>query len=100
MNQTTETPIDHDALFKELLHQLLEPFLRLFFPQYAGKLDFRTMRSLEQEFFTDFPSGKHRYIDTLVEIFTLSGELILVHVEFQSTHKSDFPKRMFRYFTP
>lgn len=99
MNQAPEAPIDHDALFKELLHQLLEPFLRLFFPQYAGKLDFCTMRFLEQEFFTDFPSGKHRYIDTLVEIFTLSGELILIHVEFQSTHKSDFPKRMFRYFS-
>jgi hypothetical protein len=99
MNHTMEPQIDHDALFKELLHQLLEAFLRLFFPEQAAQLDFRTMKFLEQEFFTDFPSGEHRYIDTLVEIYTLSGELILIHLEFQSTHPSDFPRRMFRYFS-
>lgn len=99
MPNTTETQIDHDALFKELLHQFFEPFLRLFFPQHAAQLDFRAMRFLEQEYFIDFPSGQHRYIDTLVEIFTTWGELILIHLEFQSTHPSDFPKRMFRYFS-
>lgn len=50
---------------------------------------------------TDFPSGKHRYIDTLAEIKTLSCEpkTILVHVEFQSKREGDFPLRMFRYFS-
>ncbi len=68
MTNENETQIDHDAMFKELLHQLVEPFLRLFFPEEASRLDFSSLTFLEQEQFTDFPSGKHRYIDTLVEI--------------------------------
>lgn len=59
------------------------------------------MTFLEQEYFTDFPRGKHRYIDTLVEVNTLSGkpQLILVHVEFQAKRSRNFPHRMFRYFS-
>ena len=95
-----ETQIDHDAMFKELLHHLMEFFLKLFFPEEASRLDFSSLIFLEQEQFTDFPGGKHRYIDTLVEIKTLCGpETILVHVEFQSKRERDFPLRMFRYFS-
>jgi len=92
--------IDHDQLFKELLHQLFAEFMQLFFPEHAAKLDFTTVKFLEQEKFTDFPEGAHRYVDTLVEIKTLSGEpeLILIHIEFQADRKSGFPLRMFRYF--
>ncbi len=48
---------------------------------------------------TDYPGGEHRYIDTLVEIRTLTGEWILIHIEFQSTRRGGFPRRMFRYFS-
>ena len=101
MTKENGNQIDHDAMFKELLHQLIEFFLRLFFPEEASRLDFSSLIFLEQEQFTDFPSGKHRYIDTLVEIKTLCDEpeMVLVHVEFQSSRKRDFPLRMFRYFS-
>jgi len=94
-----EDNIDHDALFKELLHQCFELFIILFFPQHAAQLDFSDVTFLQQEVFTDFPKGKHRFIDTLAEMRTLRGEPILVHVEFQSSRKPNFPLRMFRYFS-
>lgn len=103
MTEENEEQIDHDAMFKELLHHLIEPFLRLFFPEESSILDFSSKIFLEQEKFTDFPKGKHRYIDTLVKIKTLPNsddtETILLHVEFQSTRKSGFPLRMARYFS-
>jgi hypothetical protein len=83
-NETPKDNIDHDGAFKELLHQLFEPFLRLFFPTQAEQLDFSNFTFLEQERLTDFPSGQHRFIDTIAEMQTVSGEQILVHVEFQS----------------
>ncbi len=97
--QTDTNQIDHDGLFKELIHQCFEMFLRLFFPREAALLDFSAFTFLEQELLTDYPSGEHRYIDTLVEVRTLTGELILIHIEFQSTRRSGFPRRMFRYFS-
>ena len=97
--QTDTDSIDHDGLFKELLHQCLEPFLWLFYPQQAAQLDLSSFTFLEQEFLTDYPSGAHRFVDTLVEMRTLSGQLIWIHIEFQSTRQRGFPKRMFRYFS-
>ncbi len=97
--QTSADSIDHDGLFKELLHQCFELFLRLFYPQQATQLDFSDITFLEQERLTDYPSGEHRYIDTLVAMKTLDGQAILLHLEFQSSRKSGFPLRMFRYFS-
>ncbi|MBI1929262.1 hypothetical protein HYR99_34080 [Candidatus Poribacteria bacterium] len=97
--QTSADPIDHDGLFKELLHQCFELFLRLFYPQQATQLDFSDFTFLEQERLTDYPSGEHRYIDTLVAIKTLDGQAILIHLECQSSRQSGFPLRMFRYFS-
>jgi hypothetical protein len=90
-----EDKIDHDGLFKELLHQCFEMFITLFFPQHATQLDFSDVTFLQQEVFTDFPKGEHRFIDTLAEMRTLRGELILVHVEFQSKKKQNFPSKLF-----
>ena len=99
VNETQKDNIDHDGAFKELLHQLFEQFLRLFFPAQAEQLDFSDFTFLEQERLTDFPSGRHRFIDTLAEMKKVAGEKILVHVEFQSKRERDFPLRMFRYFS-
>ena len=97
--QTDTDQIDHDGLFKELLHQCFEAFLWLFYPQQAAQLDFSSFTFLEQERLTDYPSGAHRFVDTLVEMRTLAGQLIWIHIEFQSTRERGFPKRMFRYFS-
>jgi len=97
--QPNPEQIDHDGLFKELLHQCFELFLRLFYPQQAAQLDFSHFTFLEQERLTDYPTGKHRYVDTLVEISTLKGKRIWIHIEFQSSRKRRFPLRMFRYFS-
>jgi hypothetical protein len=99
-NGGTDTDqIDHDGLFKELLHQCFELFLRLFYPGQAAQLDFSDFVFLEQERLTDYPTGEHRHVDTLVEIKTLDGQLMWIHIEFQSARPHDFPLRMFRYFS-
>lgn len=97
--QTSSDQIDHDGLFKELLHQCFELFLRLFYPQQAAQLDFSDVIFLEQERLTDYPSGEHRFIDTFVAMKMLDGTAIRIHFEFQSSRKSGFPLRMFRYFS-
>lgn len=93
-------PIDHDQLFKNLFHHCFELFIQLFLPQQAAQLSFSNAKFLEQEQFTEFPSGKRRFMDTVVEVNTLSDESnrILIHAEFQAKRSSIFPLRMFRYF--
>ena len=95
-----EEPIDHDQLFKNLFHHCFELFIQLFFPQQAAQLSFSTAKFLQQEQFTEFPSGERRFMDTVVEVNTLSDESnwILIHAEFQAKRSSAFPLRMFRYF--
>ena len=97
--QTDANQIDHDGLFKELLHQCFEPFLQLFYTQQAAQLDFSDFTFLEQERLTDYPTGEHRHVDTLVEIKTRDEQLMWIHIEFQSARPRDFPLRMFRYFS-
>ncbi len=97
--QADTDQIDHDGLFKELIHQCFELFLCLFYPQQAAQLDFSHFTFLEQERLTDYPTGEHRHVDTLIEIKTLAGQLLWIHIEFQSSRKSGFSLRMFRYFS-
>lgn len=95
-----EEPIDHDQMFKNLFHHCFELFINLFFPQQAAQLSFANSTFLEQEQFTEFPSGERRFMDTVVEVNILSDESnrILIHAEFQAKRSSTFPLRMFRYF--
>jgi predicted transposase/invertase (TIGR01784 family) len=92
--------MNHDELFKEMLHQFLSEFVHLFLPQEAAQLDFSTARFLEQETFTDFPDGELRRADVVVEIRTTGGEteLLLLHIEVQSQRRSTVPKRMWEYY--
>ena len=69
-NENQQDNIDHDGAFKELLHQLFEWFLRLFFPAQAEQLDFAAVTFLEQERLTDFPSGR---LSSFVLQFLISG---------------------------
>jgi len=90
----------HDQLFKDFLHEFLQDFLKLFYPDVEARLDFGTLRFLDTESFTSFPEGSSRRADIVAEIHRRDGakELLLVHVEVQARWGRDFSKRMFQYY--
>jgi hypothetical protein len=98
-------PIDHDAIFKELLSTFFLDFLELFAPQvleYAEPTEF----SLEptetvREVFSPITQGKKKVADVVARLkFQDQAACFLVHVESQSSAYSqeDFRLRMFQYF--
>ena len=90
----------HDQLFKAVLQNCFDDFLKLFYPDVAERLDFATLRFLEKELFTDFPEGRRREADIVAEVKTHDGdpEIVLVHVEVQARPRGDFARRMFQYY--
>ncbi|MDY6784878.1 MAG: flagellar assembly protein H [Cyanobacteriota bacterium] len=99
-------PIDHDAIFKELLSTFFLDFLQLFVPQvleYAELSEF----SLEptetvREVFSPIARGKRKVADLVARLsFRDRKRLFLVHIESQSSAYSeeDFRWRMFHYFS-
>jgi hypothetical protein len=91
----------HDQIFKELLRAFFREFLELFLPDIAARLDFSTVRFLEQEIFTDFPAGDPRRADNIAEVRTTDGEpeLVLFHIEAEARRRSEFRFRMWEYYS-
>ncbi len=98
-------PIDHDAIFKELLSTFFLDFLELFVPQvleYAEPSEF----SLEptetvREVFSPISKGKKKVADVVARLsFRDQEACFLVHLESQSRAygEEDFRWRMFHYF--
>ena len=90
-----------DQLFKTILEELLQDFLALFFPEAAARLNFTTLRIADKEIFANVPAGEVREADVVARLETREGdpEIVVVHVEIQAEHKSDFPRRMFEYYS-
>jgi predicted transposase YdaD len=91
--------IDHDRNFKELISTFFMEFLELFLPELAEMVDPDSVTFLQQQYFTDVLAGEEKIIDLLAEV-KMAGEdaTFLIHIEPQSTSRSEFPKRMFFYF--
>ncbi|MCU0447260.1 MAG: hypothetical protein MUE85_20385 [Microscillaceae bacterium] len=96
--------IKQDSLWKGIIEDLFEDFLRYFYPDWANQtVDFaRSFEFLDKELDEIFPAplGKKRYADKLVKVFLKSGneQWILVHIEVQGYKDRQFPERMFNYF--
>ena len=96
----------NDLLWKGVLEDLFDDFLRFFYPNANELFDFNKGfeyldKELEQLFPPEDDSYAPRYVDKLVKVFTVSGdeEWILVHVEVQGYADRDFAKRMFQYYS-
>ncbi|MDR0794042.1 MAG: hypothetical protein LBE82_12095, partial [Chitinophagaceae bacterium] len=94
----------YDTLWKGLLEDIFDDFLRFFFPQADEIFDFKKEpqfldKELEQLFSTEKIQSP-KYVDKLVKVFTKDGkeEWMLVHVEIQGYADKDFTRRMFTYF--
>jgi hypothetical protein len=93
--------INHDRLFKELISHFFIEFIELFLPELGNYLDRGSaIVPLDKEIFTDITSGESHEADLIMKVKTRGQEaFFLVHIENQATTQSDFPKRMFRYFS-
>jgi hypothetical protein len=95
-----------DALWKGLIEDLVDDFLRFYFPDADEILNFeRKISFLDKELEQLFPNTQDefnpKYVDKLIKVFTKSGteEWILIHVEVQGSTDKNFAKRMFTYYT-
>lgn len=94
---------DYDGLWKKIISELFEEFVLLIDPDFYKVIDFNKGHSfLEQELHQqamDTKKGK-KYVDKIVKVFLQDGteKYILIHVEVQDNHDSNFSLRMFQYF--
>ncbi|MGB9783100.1 MAG: Rpn family recombination-promoting nuclease/putative transposase [Moorellaceae bacterium] len=93
-------PVDHDAIFKELITNFFKEFMELFFPQAHALIDYSDLTFLTQEIITDITAGEKHYVDILARV-KIKGEegYVLIHVEPQAYKEPDFARRMFIYFS-
>jgi hypothetical protein len=98
----TQSNTDFDNPWKSVIEVYFRDFMRFFFPQIEPEIDWsRGFTFLDKELqkvVRDAEIGK-RYADKLVQVWKTNGELTLVlcHIEVQSQHETDFPKRMLSY---
>jgi hypothetical protein len=95
-----EIDIDHDRLFKELLTTFFVEFCEAFLPDVYAYLDQESITFLDKEIFVDITQGRKYESDLVVKAkFQGQETYFLILVENQSTPQSDFPRRMFGYFS-
>ena len=92
-------PPGPDLLWKSIIEDLWEDFLRFFYPEYAPLVDFsRPAEFLDKELSNLSPPGRGRgrVADKLFKIWLLDGTeaWMLAHVEVQGKPQEDFAKRM------
>jgi hypothetical protein len=91
--------INHDQLFKELLTNFFVEFLELFFPSVLEYLDTDSIQFVDKELFTDVLGGEKKILDIVaLAKFQQQDYSFLVHIENESSSKTDFNQRLFRYF--
>src|SRR5690625_3312590 len=98
--ENPSTYTHHDLLFKQLIQTFFEEFMEAFFPELHQEIDFKSIKYLSEEMFTDVYDGDKRVLDIVVEVkWKKTDAVIVVHVEPQSYQQKDFNKRMFSYFS-
>jgi len=98
-----QVQILRDILWKFIIREFFEFFLRYFYPEFVHLIDFekgfefldKELEEIELE-----SKDNRRYVDVLVKVFLLDGseEWVLFHVEVQGHDDPNFEERMFIYF--
>ena len=94
--------ITRDQLWKAILEDLFDDFLRWFYQPYIDQIDFqRPFEFLDQELQKIYPESrsKRRFVDKLVKVSLKNGtdSWFLLHIEAQSYPDPDFAERMYIY---
>ena len=95
-----------DYLWKGILEDIFDDFLRFMHPNADDIFDFeRGITFLDKELEQLFPPQEDEFaakiVDKLAKLYTREGneEWVLIHCEVQGEYKSDFPHRMYTYFS-
>lgn len=98
-------PKKDDLLWKGVLEEIFDDFLRFMHPDAADIYDLEMGimfldKELEQLFPPEEDEFSPKVVDKLAKVTTREGEeeWILIHVEVQGRYQKDFPKRMFTYY--
>ncbi len=92
-----------DALWKEIIEDLFQDFVKFFLPDLYPHIDFtKGYTFLDEELaniIKKISKGK-KIADRLVKVYFKDGteNWILIHVEIQGYYEEDFALRMFKYF--
>jgi predicted transposase/invertase (TIGR01784 family) len=100
MKEDSKEYIPHDQLFKQLIQTFFGEFMEAFFPEVQEHIDFSVLKPLSEQMYTDIIDGESRTVDILIETKLKDEDtIIVIHIEPQSYHQTDFNERMFQYFS-
>jgi hypothetical protein len=95
----------YDSAWKDVIEELLEPFLEFFFPDVYRDIDFsKGFEFLGKELRKIAPDGKVglRYADQLIKVHLKEGPAkylrIFIHLEIQGKQEANLEERIFIYF--
>ncbi len=102
MNENKSITADFDNSWKEILDHFLPWFLKLFFPDVYGEIDWnKGFESLEKELskIAKEAAVSKRFVDKLLKVYQNSGEekWVYIHLEVQSQQRKDVAERMYIY---
>lgn len=97
--------MDHDQRLKTLIRTFFADFLRLFFAEWAARLDLSAVEWLEQDLFPDPPEGSRHVLDLVARVPVAAAEeaatatsILLVHVEIESPDRTTRLKARLPYY--
>lgn len=91
---------DYDTPWKDILEQFFEPFMHFYFPDAYAQIDWEAgfiFKDKELQKVTRRARIGRLTVDKLVQVGLKSGQelWVLIHIEVQSQHDTDFAKRVF-----
>lgn len=94
---------EKDHIWKRIISKFFKQFIEFFLPELHNDIDFTyKVKFLDNQLLkiVQKSGGKDRASDKLVEVKMKDGtnKFILVHIEIQDSHKSDFAFRMWQYY--
>ena len=98
-----KAPAEYDSPWKQIIEELLEPFLAFFFPELHADIDFSRKYEIKSKelykLLKEHEIGK-RYTDELIKVYLKDGKerWLLIHIEVQNYQEQDFARRMFVYY--
>jgi predicted transposase/invertase (TIGR01784 family) len=95
----------YDSAWKDVIEELLESFLKFFFPDVHKDIDFsKKIEFLSKELRKIAPDGTvgQRYADELIKVHIKDGSAkylrIFIHLEIQGKQEANLQERVFIYF--
>jgi hypothetical protein len=96
--------MSHDQRFKTLIRAFFDDFMRLFFADWAARLDLSAIIWLDKEVYYDPPDGKEHKLDMVAQVPIEGAQaepaltILLVHVEIEAPDRTTLLKPRLPYY--